>query len=388
MIQRDGSALRYLSDQYRGQLMGYEERERLTLAQTPPLALAMLSFGDMRSSPRTLPERFDYHVVNQHLSGAAPDLAARSQAVLTQMHARRDGLAFRTVLAIEAQQPGLTLAEAAPDAPLAATLNDQLATGAQALSRWQKHLHVDRIDLSLLSGAPDTDEAQADAHYARTALWLGRAVAATTGQASVPHIVVAQSAGTRDDGTSGVILAEARLDLDHPTLKFIVATPGYPYGFLPGMPATHDATSAALMDEIKVLAVRQTQQGTPWRCPSLSLVHPDGDELRAHFITDAGLAFDPDEPHGFALHGCDNGAQITGVRVMRGPPIVRIFCDKAPTGAALSLSYAWGATADGQQDRAANRGGLRDTWQADSLAVPGHVLRRYALSGLQKVVTG
>lgn len=388
MIQRDGAALRYLSDQYHGHLMGFEEREGVTLAQTPPLALAMIAFGDDCCCPRALPERFQYHVVDEHLSGASPDLAARTQAVMSQFLARRCGLAYRSVLALEARQPGLTAPEAAADGALTKDLLDRLCVGARVLALWQKRLHLDRIDLALLSGAPNTDAAAADAHYADTARTLGRLTSAVTGQASLPHIVVAQSAGSRSNGRSGVILAEARLDLDHPTLKFIVATPKYPYPFLPGMPATHDGESAALIDELKALAVDQVQQGNPWRCPSLSLVRREGDELRAHFVTQTDLALDRDRPHGFALHGCDNGATVTGVRIIRGQPIVRIFCDKPPTGDRLALTYAWGAMSEGREDRAANHGNLRDTWGAESLAVPGRILRRYALSGMQQVVSG
>ena len=72
-MQRESErGLEYLSDQYFGRVMGYEEIEHKTLAQTSEIALVTLAIGSGVNNPRHHDEYYDWHVVDHTLQGGAP----------------------------------------------------------------------------------------------------------------------------------------------------------------------------------------------------------------------------------------------------------------------------------------------------------------------------
>ncbi|MEM6371390.1 MAG: hypothetical protein AAF727_01230 [Pseudomonadota bacterium] len=375
---------RYLSDQYEGRVMGFEERREVTLAETPPLSLGMAAFGHRAGLPRALPEDFRFHVVDTDLSGQIAPTQAKSHGVSAQHLAALSRHAYRTVVALDAAQPGITADEAAAGSPLYTGLIDDIGKARGAMQGWNKGFHLDRIALALLGGAPNTPLQDAITHYGTVAHALRFDAARAAGQASFPLIVVSQSAGTRTDGTSEVILAEGQLDIAHPALGVIVATPTYPFTLMDGMPATLCATSNALVDELESLAIATVQDGVRWYCPSMRSATGAGRTITVDFASLSPLVLD-EGPHGFALLG-EGAPAITSVTVSGTEAVITLDTD-LPDGP-LSLSYAWGATAPHAANRTANTGALRDSWSRPSVMAPGTALYRHALSGRVAVTRG
>ncbi|MFL4472307.1 hypothetical protein ACERZ8_21375 [Tateyamaria armeniaca] len=176
----------------------------------------------------------------------------------------------------------------------------RIAAARAALTDWNKGFHLDRIALSLLTGAPGTSQRDALHHYGDVAHAIRHDAAIAAGQASFPHVVTSQSAGTTTDGTSEVILAEGQLDIEHPTLGIIVATPTYPYPLMDDMPATLDPAANMLVDEIEALAVATVQEGERWFCPSMQEATGTGRTIRIRFSTLSDLVLG-EGTHGFAV---------------------------------------------------------------------------------------
>jgi hypothetical protein len=385
MVEETDGGLRYLSDQYNGEVMGFEERGAVTLAQTPPLALGILAFGAGVSVPRAIAERFRWHVVDETLDGHAPPFGAESHGVLTQLYTRNQATAYATIAALSVPQAGIVAAEAAPDSALFKSACNKVQAAREALAGWGKPLFIDRILLSLLAGAPETEQDNADLHYVQVADALRQAVTSITGQGAFPHIIVSQSAGTTSNGKAPVILAEGRLDIEHPSLGFIVATPKYPFGLRSDMPGTHTAQAHTLIDEMETMALQTVHAGRPWHCPSLRLAWAQGNDIIADFSALSDLDLGPGD-HGFHLEGCDNNAQITHVD-LSGKQVI-LHCDRPPEGKELALCYAFGKSGEAGADRSANTGAVFDGWTAPSLALPGFLHRRFALSGRVTLVRG
>ncbi|NSX55704.1 hypothetical protein [Parasulfitobacter algicola] len=384
MIDVSGDAIRYLSDRYHGQIIGYEERAQVTLAQTPPLAIGVIAFGGGVSIERKLSERFEWHVVDQKLSADVPVFAAESHGVIAQIYNRIKGKALTTTIALSHPQPGITEQDAKVGGDAYTQILDRIKAATTALAQWDKQLFIDRIHLCLLSGAPQVPEQAADFHYAAIAQELRGDVTLITGQKSFPLIVVSQSAGTQTDGTSQVILAEGRLDIDHPTIGIVVATPKYPFAMMPDTPATLTSEDQLLVDEIEAHALAEVHAGRPWYCPSLQIASLAKRTITAEFSTLSDLQFVSDTDHGFALMGCDNNAKITSVKA--SGKTVSIVCNKEPKGENLVLTYAWGATSTKMDGKPANTGGLRDNWCAESQLSNGRSLYRFALSGRTRII--
>lgn len=383
MVTDQGGALSYLSDQYEERVMGFEERQGKTLAQTPPLALGMLSYGGQTTLTLPFAEDGRFHVVDETLDGTGPLGGARAMGICDMLQRQKDGLAQRSIIALTQNQAGITATEALPDRDLYRALTLRLQAAAEALKPWNKVLFVDRISLRLLSGAPQTTEYEADQHYTDVMKAMRRDLTQITGQGSYPAFVISQSGGSRFDGTSPVILSEGRLALDNPTLNCVVATPCYPFDLMEDMPATHSAEAQMLITELETLAVRSLQDGKPWHCPQMIYAALKGCAINAEFSTLSDLNMH-EGAHGFTLSGCENGADIKTVEVVANNK-VQVLLDKPPKGKDLRLNYAWGQTADGSGTRVANHGTLRDSWQAESLTCPGKTLHRYALSASVKI---
>jgi len=387
-LEQHDESLRYLSDQYGDRVMGFEERAGVTLAQTPQVALGMVSFGGATAIPRPLPERFDYHLRDELLGQDIAPFGAEAQGVFALSMARNMRHALRSVIALSHGQPGIVAAESAPGSELIHGLMDRITTARDTLLDWGKILFVDRISLDLLTGSPDLSELEAARHYLAAITALKREVALAAGQDSLPIAVISQKPGGRWDGRSEVILAEGRLDIHEPALGLRVATPTYMLRFMPETAATLAPQDRFWVDEMEALAVDAALNGQAWFCPSLRQVFMQGSELVAEFATMGPLEFDSSMPagrHGFTLHGCENAVQITGLRLdvpRPGSQRVILTLDGLPEGGAPTLSYAWGATRRNAQDEApANHGALRERWHRDSLLQPGRSLHRYALSG-------
>jgi len=378
-LRDEPSGFRYLSDQYEGRVMGYEERHEVTLAETHPLAIGMAAFGARAGLPRALPEDFRYHVVDEGLSGrGAPD-QARSHGVIAQRLAARKRHAYRTVVALSQAQSGITADEAAPDSPHRVALMARIAQARTALSGWNKGFHLDRISLSLLAGTPHTSLEDAIEHYGRVAHAIRHDAALAAGQATLPLVVVSQSAGTATDGTSQVILAEGQLDIAHPALGLIVATPTYPFALMNDMPATLDSTAQMLVDELESLAIATVHDNGRWFCPSMRNAHVTGRRVVTVSFATLGNLVLGNGPHGFAIQ-CDGPApDITNVSVQGAEVTLTLDAD-LPAGTA-HLCYAWGATTPHAEHRTANTGALRDSWSRPSVMAPGTMLYRHALSG-------
>lgn len=383
MLEQRDNTLRYMSDQYQGRLMGFEERDGITLAQTPDTAIGIVAFGSGSLAERPFAEAFEFHVLDETLNGRVPATGAQAQGIATQLYKDNAGRALRTILAISAIRSAVTAQETDPGHATYQTMLDRISTARDALQDRGKSLFVDRVALRLLTGEPQLTEAQAAAHYVSVARALRKDIPLVTGQGSFPMIVLSQGAGSQVDGRSEVILAEGRLDLDNPTMKFVVASPSYPFAFMDEMPASHSADAQMLIDELEALAVSERQRGRPWHCPSLRFASLDGNEITAEFTTLSPLIFEGD-PGGFSLEGCENDAQIEAVDAEGH--CVQVQCNTPPKGRALRLCYAWGASADGKTACAANRGSLRDSWSRASLTSPGKTLFRYALSGRVNIV--
>ena len=224
-------------------------------------------------------------------------------------------------------------------------------------------------------------EQDAARHYAQVSAALVRDLTQVTGQSAAPLIVVTQGGGFRDNGRVEAVLAEGRFDLDNPGVRAIVATPSYPWPLMPDTPATPSPISALIMDELCDLAVHAVQSGNRWFCPSLQAAYLDGQQILAEFSSLDGLEL-AEGRHGFRLDGGDQELpEITGAEVI-SERFIRLHLAEVPEATNLHLSYAWGHDeAEHQGEYTANHGAVRDRWQADSRAVPGQTLYRYALSG-------
>jgi len=383
-LQDDGTRFRYMSDQYGGTVMGFEERGRITLGETPPLAIGMAAFGHGVGLERPLPEAFEFHVVDETLDGKQPAFAAKSQGVISQRLAANSRQAYRTLVAISEPQAGITATEAQPDSPLYRNLMARIATARATLRSWDKDFHLDHISLSLLSGAPGTPLNDAIRHYGSVAQNMRHDAAIAAGQASFPHIIVSQSAGTATDGRSQVILAEGQLDLAHPMLGIIVATPKYPYALMHDMPATHAPAAQMLVDELEALALATVQENQRWHCPSMRQAYLRGLTIVVEFTALNDLVLGEGH-HGFDLQGCDNDARI--IKVQTDGTNAFLTFDKPPTGQEIFVTYAWGTHLhDAVGNKSANQGALRDSWSRASVITPDKVLHRFALSGRVRLV--
>ena len=383
-LRDEARGFRYLSDQYEGRVMGFEERNEVTLGETHPLAIGMAAFGQSSGPVRPLPEDFRYHVVDESLSGNIAAFQAKSHGVIAQRLAASQRHAYRTLIALSAPQSGIIADEALPGSALYDGLMQRIATARTALTGWNKDFHLDRISLSLLSGAPETSLDAASKHYADVAKAMRHDAAIAAGQASFPHFIVSQSAGTATDGRSEVILAEGQLDISHPTLGFVVATPKYPFALMEDMPATLDPTAQMIVDELEVMALAHVQNNQRWHCPAMRQAFGKERTVIVEFSTLSDLILE-DGFHGFALQSDGPVPNIQSVDIQGTR--ARLILDADLSGATTFVTYAWGASRSmGDDGRTANKGAVRDSWAQTSLIAPDHVLHRFALSGRIRVM--
>ncbi|WP_435170848.1 hypothetical protein [Falsirhodobacter sp. 1013] len=380
-----GEVFRYLSTQWGGNVWGFEKRGTVTLAQTQNPALGIVSFGGGSSGViRALPDDFPYHVVNETLLAPKDGLAATAQAVAHLTGERAIYRGLPTVVALSQVLASTVEADALPGAPARTALIQRIAAAKAALAPWGKELFIDRIALALLEGAPATPKATADLHYAAVANGLRMEVAEAAGQAPLPMVVVSQSAGTRTDGTSEVILAEGELDFAHFSLAFVIAGPRYPYPLEPGTAATLTAQSALLLSELEAIAVSERLARRPWYGPCIDAqCSIAGRVITAPFTALSNLILRDPANHGFTVAGVTNGATIESVAVSGTSVLITMTAE--PLGE-LTVHYAWGQTGDRGDGFTANRGSLTDQWSQASRLVSGATHYRHARSGRAPVV--
>lgn len=381
MLDNSGGRMRYLSDRWEHMTIGYEERAGITLAQTPPVALGVVGFGQGLQVERPLPRRFRWHVTDETLDGTGPALGPLAEATIQSemLYAKRQ--TQPSILAISQPQAGTVTQDAAPGAAPYQALLSKVKKACASLGDWDKSLHIDRVRLGLLAGAPQTQETDAASHYSQTATQITKDLSALTGQSAPPFIVVIQSAGFRHDGCSEVILAEGQFDLDNPALTALVPTPAYPWPLMAGTPASPSPEAALIMDELCVLALTERQNGRPWHCPALHRATVSGRVVTAQFSSMDGLHLEEGRPHGFRLETGAATPQIVKVEVISDNEI-RLELDSEIVGSGGRLAYAWGhETSDPHGSHSANHGALRDRWSQPSIALPEQTLYRYALSG-------
>ena len=379
MLMSSDDRMRYLSDRWRGQTVGFEERSGITLADTPPEALGVLAVGRSVAHPRTRQQSFEWHVVNETLSGDLPFDAASVHAGITQSIRQRDGIGYCTTVALaetNAPADGLDVMSEV----LENKLMRRLAEATQSLRAWEKSLYVDRVCLSLELSEPDMTVDFAVQRYAEAAKTLRDAVSRVTGQNAYPHVIVSQRADAMSEGEVEAMLAEGRLDIDCPNLGFVVATPTYPFPKRSDAPTAHTASSLALIDELEVTALEHVHRGERWYCPSMEAASAHEDAIYVDFFCLSDLVLDGDI-HGFALLNCSNDARITKVTV--AGKTATLHLDKSAEGEGLQVSYAL-AEAGIEQP---SYGQVRDSWVGESLCDAQTALYRFALSGRVDVLT-
>lgn len=373
--KEDGSFL-YLSDQWGGRVFGYEERSGTCLAQSDKIAVGVLAFGgNPIFAEQHLSNRFPFHIVDEHAQPTENALLGGetcAAALLSAIDAERKALPL--VVAITEPQSSMREVEALCGAPGRQSLVGRLGEAVTNLALWDKKIFVDRVLLQLLQGEPRISQRAADMHYAAVAQSLTNEILETTGQPGFPLYIVCQDGGTRNSGAFEAIIAEGRLDIEHPTLGFLVPTPLYPFPLEEGSQSCLSAQAANDVAELCAIAVEEVHNGRNWYCPSLESARIEGKQIRARFLTMSNLNLE-EGFHGFTIENASEEIRILGARTEKKEVVIDL--DRSPREP-FELCYAWGQRS-ARPGYAANTGALHDSWSAEGCR--GNVLFRYALSG-------
>lgn len=198
-----------------------------------------------------------------------------------------------------------------------------------------------------------------------------------------PLFVAQFEAGTQAVSDLPVLRAQWDMAWNKGGHDFVYSAPGYMFALDDfGRPTDLARQHMAQMD---ACAIEARNGDADWSCPLLLLAEREADPsvIRCTAQSMNRLVIDDLDPlnagpcRGFALEGCENGAQIISVMI---DPVAEndllITCDKPPLGAALHLTYALGHAPSGD-GMPANRGALRDDWTF--VARDGARLHRWAL---------
>jgi hypothetical protein len=210
-----------------------------------------------------------------------------------------------------------------------------------------------------------------------------------------PIYVARFESGTQLGCPPSALIGQWELAWNKAHHKLIYSAPGYMFELDRDARPTDD--SRRQMAEMSAAAILASQKAQEWRCPVIHLAERVGDQVRLTVQSLGPIVLDDADPlgagpaRGFSLIGSSNKAQIVAVEVdpndERG---VLISFNKAPTGKALKIAYAYGTTKDADGDAQtsypANRGCLRDDWSMTSKT--GRVLHRWALPALLDVTDG
>lgn len=385
MVSREGDVTRYMSDQWRGRVFGYEMRESdlcgdVHFAQSSPYVLGVLGVGGGNASVnRGVENRYGWHHLSQDYTAAEVAIgpAALSQAILAQVDAKYLALELfcdRGVLWGSGLRADLNPGRSRPE---------EVAEAVRDMQAWAEHIGksflVDCISLSLME-AETARWPSILYEYGVSVRRLRDTVMKLTGQTIPPQFIISQHAGTRSDGASNSALAEAGAMIDLWGLDVTIATPKYHLPIEAGSASRLTPASARYVSEMEAHAHLTRRAGKQWFCPLMTLARLEGNLITASFTLGdaASLVLEDAQQHGFTLSGPGaRGLNITGVKVRAR--MVQITLNHAPKDQ-IQLCYAWGQTRDGAKDLPANRGSLRDDWSAASNFDPGVTLHRYALS--------
>lgn len=152
MLRESERGLEYLSDQYFGRVMGYEEIEHKTLAQTSEIALVTLAIGSGVNNPRHYNEYYDWHVVDHSLQGGAPSYSAASHAIINAKKCDETNTALNTHFAIDCAKPGITEDHLKPDGDYYKSILQLIEDAKSNANLFGKSLFVDCVKVSVLSG--------------------------------------------------------------------------------------------------------------------------------------------------------------------------------------------------------------------------------------------
>ncbi|RJE87142.1 hypothetical protein [Paracoccus onubensis] len=372
MARKTEHGWRYMSDQWAERTIGYEQRGNVTLAQTGSVAVGVVAFGGGDVAvQRVLDDHYDYHMRGADLDVIQQEGAAEAAGAELLNAAKK----MPTAIAVSVAQPSITESEALAGSALRTALADDVQAAVTALAGWSKTLHIDRIKLSLLEGK-NVSQSGADFHYAAVAQDLRDELGALTGQGAYPLTVVSPKGGGRTGRFETVSLAEARLDINHPTLGFVVATPLWPFELDPEGEVP-SAASALMISEIEAIAVAERQSGRDWYCPLLVEAKLAGNVVTARFAAMSDLTL-----HDPAVHGLTFGTSITNGAVIQSVTVsgkeAIITFDIAPEGS-LELRHAWAVAGTSTDDKPRNRGSISDQWSQVSRHDPAFTHRRWAL---------
>lgn len=177
-----------------------------------------------------------------------------------------------------------------------------------------------------------------------------------------PLFVTRIESGLPDVAPQPALDGQWELSWNHGDHRLVTSAPAYMFD----LDAYDRPTEAARVQQAEMTA-HAIAEAAIWKCPTLHLAEIEGKTLRVTARANGPLVLE--QPDGFALTGCENGAQITAVDLAPDDPQALLLrLDKVPEGADLRLAYACA----GQP-----RGYLRDMWQAASRT--GATLHRFAL---------
>lgn len=201
-----------------------------------------------------------------------------------------------------------------------------------------------------------------------------------------PVFLLTAESGSHQITEHPMILAHSALAWSHAPHRVAISAAGY--GFAQTRFARPTADARVQMAEMDAFAVSAMAKRKPWFCPQILLAEHRGTEIRVTLRAMGDLVLDPaltaDPACGFALRGA-KAVQITSVVIAPDDPQSLILTLSKPIDGTAELAYAYGAaplpnTASSPDALPANRGALRDGWQAQSRTA--HILHRWALPAL------
>ena len=257
---------------------------------------------------------------------------------------------------------------------------DSLCAAAAALGKRAQVLAVS-LDFSL------EDQVSDPATYAADLRALMRQIERAMGQRGLhrPHFLMTFESGTQAMTAHPSMMGQWELAWSHGPHSLTFTSPGYMFDQTRfGRPTESARLRMAEMDAHALVALTNRQE---WLCPLFLLAEYQDNALRVTARAMGDLVLDPaltaDPACGFALTG--STARITSVRVAEDDRQALILtCDAPPVGA--TLHYAHAAPGPSPDARPANRGAVRDTWEAASQT--GLALRRWALPAVLPVQRG
>lgn len=375
LLTEDEGRLRYMSDQYNGRILGYEERDGVVLADTPSRAICLAGVGGaIHNFECDLPEDFRFHVRRSalNLSGYKNIVTAAHCAMLSM--ASQANAQLYLGVSTQTGQAGLKTSDYIANGTLIDDFAQQLKISKANLAEWDKSLFVNAVMLALSNDQMNVSQPSADGYYASMIMALRDRIFEITEDPIEPIFSVIQQSGTADSGLSNWILAETTLDVAHPTFRITIATPTYPYPIIPHSARRLTERSASIVAELSALAISELRQGREWFCPSPVLAMLKGKELTVRFRAMNDLVLDGN--HGFDVVSDTGNIVVKNIQVRGKYAVLQL--DKQPQSPVL-LRYAFGKS-QSREGFHANFGGIRDSFGQASILAPGHTLRRWALS--------